>query len=171
MKDERSNVSTQVFSDGYKAGMEQAKKLQDERKEDMKMEIIMEMKMNPDRKLINEMLAHVLNSPNPDLVITVGEKNGLVYLNGEQISDQELFNLAEETRALETWKVWGIVQNTLSDMARKTMNEKATTYEDMMSGKLILYALDIQRSILSSIKSLTEFKKRQHANATTTTKA
>ncbi len=161
---------TQGFSDGYKAGMEKAKELQDQRKEDMKQGILMDIKTGTDLKLRNELLAHVLNSPNPDLVLSVGEKNGLIYLNGNQISDVELFNLAEETRALETWRVWGILHNTLSDMARKTMNEKATTYEDMMSGKLILYTLDIQKSILNSIKTLTEFKKKQNASTTTTPK-
>lgn len=171
LKDESNNVFTQGFSDGYRAGMEKAKEFQEQRKEDMKQGILMDIKTGTDKKLRNELLAHVLNSPNPDFVLTVGDKPPhLIYLNGMQISDQELFNMDEERKALETWKTWGILQNTLSDMARKTMNEKATTYDDMMSGKLILFALDIQKSILSSIKSLAEFKKKQNANTTTTPK-
>jgi len=53
---------------------------------------------------------------------------------------------------LERSRLWQIITNTLADIARKTMFEKAENFDDMRIGKAILYSIDLQKKIIEAVK-------------------
>ena len=102
------------------------------------------------QKLINWVLRDLLCAVDVDRVISF-EGNDL-KINGEKITDQQRQILKEESTYIKRTDLWAIFQNTLADTARKTMFEKSKDFNDMMSGKLLLYALDVQKKIIEKLQ-------------------
>lgn len=105
-------------------------------------------------RLINWLLSHLLRVPNPHDVLWVNPKTRKVYLGGEQISEQEAENLKTEAKLIKRMQIWKILNETLTEHARKTMFEKSTSYEDMKSGKLLLFARSMESSIVDTLEKL-----------------
>lgn len=105
-------------------------------------------------RLINWLLSHLLRVPNPHDVLWVNPKTRKVYLGGEQISEQEQRNLKAEAILIKKTRLWQILNETLTEHARKTMFEKSTNYEDMKSGKLLLFARSMESSIVDTLEKL-----------------
>lgn len=104
--------------------------------------------------LKNKLTSHLFCTPDYTKVITTYK--GLVYLNGEQLSDLELKNLYEETKLLEKLQVWSIMQETLKNMAMETGFRKSTTFDDVKTAKLMLFNLNVQNNIIRSIKTVVQ---------------
>lgn len=75
-----------------------------------------------------------------------------IYLGGNLVTEKELAELREEANYITRTKLWSIMTNTLADVARTKMFEEAENFDDMMWGKAILYAVDIQEKILKLLK-------------------
>ena len=71
-----------------------------------------------------------------------------LYLGENKITEQEFNNIKEEVAYITKTRIWDILTNTLGDIARQTMFEKATNFDDMRWGKAILYAIDVQEKIM-----------------------
>lgn len=109
-------------------------------------------------RLITWLLRKLTCSVDPDMVLTYDKKTNLIFLKGEQISYSEAISLQQEVKFLKNTRIWSIMQETLKSHAYDTMVTKSKTFEDMRSGKLMLYNLNIQDKITSAVE---RFKIRQ----------
>lgn len=85
-------------------------------------------------------------------VFTYSPKGNL-FLDGKELTEGEVNSLKEEIKFLEETRIWKVYQNTLSEQAKNRMFEKAQSYEDLWSGKLMLKNLEVMRDINKIIKS------------------
>lgn len=105
----------------------------------------------------DKLLSYLYNTVDAREVITV-TKGGLVKLGGEQISDAELFELAREVKSFRRSRLWKILTETLKDHAHRTMFTNSKNWEDMLSGKMLLYGISVEENILETIKQSAEAK-------------
>ncbi len=85
---------------------------------------------------------------------------GKLFLDGKQLTDGEVKSLQGEIKFLEETRIWKVYQETISQQAKDRMFEKAQSYEDMFSGKLLLKNLEIMRDINKIIKSWKPFPRQ-----------
>lgn len=84
-------------------------------------------------------------------------KGGLITLNGNQITTQELKNLKSEIRALKEFEIYKILQTTLRQKAiEKAVLTSTDLYslkgnEQVLAGKMMVYSLDIIKTIINDI--------------------
>lgn len=109
-------------------------------------------------RLRNWVLKNLLCAVDASQVITVEEKEysdgkveRIVKLGGEIVSPQVIARLKEEAAYIKRTDLWNIMQNRLADVARKTMFEKSKDFNDMLSGKLMLYNLQVQKDIIDKL--------------------
>lgn len=111
-------------------------------------------------KLENKLLKKISNAIVVDDIIkvrSVRDKFGRAidikfYHRGQELSPLELRNLREEVIFIKNSQLWEIITNSLKEEARKAMNENALTFDDMRSGKLLLYAISLQEKIIDKLK-------------------
>jgi hypothetical protein len=109
------------------------------------------------RKLINYLTSHLLSVVEEKYIITqVTLENGRAYylLNGKKIDVAYLAKLKHEASHLKETELWKIFDNTLRSHAHKMMFVKSETFEDVLSGKLMLYNLDVQKKILDTLSEI-----------------
>lgn len=100
------------------------------------------------QRIITWLLRHLTASVNPDMVLTYNQKMNLIFVNGEQISHSEALSLKAEAKMIQSTRMWSIMHETLKDHAYKTMVTNSKNFEDMRSGKLMLYNLGVQTNLL-----------------------
>lgn len=103
------------------------------------------------KRIKNLLLKELLLQVVAEDVFTYSPK-GALFLNNELLSESEIRSLQNEIKFLEETRIWKIYQNTLSQQAKDRMFEKAQSYEDMFSGKLMLKNLEIMRDINKIVK-------------------
>jgi hypothetical protein len=86
-------------------------------------------------------------------VIRQGQ-DGTVWLGRDRLTDTDISSLKAEAKALSESRLWVILQSTVGELARQTMFEQSQTFNDMLSGKLMLYSLQKIAKIVSLIKDL-----------------
>jgi hypothetical protein len=109
------------------------------------------------RKLITYLTSHLLSVVEEKYVITqvnVEGGRGYYLLNGEKIPVAYLAKLKQEASILKETELWKIFDNTLRSHAHKMIFVKSETYEDVVSGKLMLYNLDIQKKIVDTLAGI-----------------
>lgn len=117
------------------------------------------MKKNPTEQTAkNELLREFFNAVVDEDVVTQ-DKAGRIFLGGELVSVAEADNLQKEAKMLERMKIWKLLTNTLIDQAHKVMFNNAETYDDMRNGKMMLYNIGVQKSIVERLKNLNPQKK------------
>lgn len=79
-------------------------------------------------------------------------EDGRIYLDGQRIVMDELRQLQAEVKAIRGMRMWTIFTGTLRQHANKMMFENSNDYESMRSGKMVLYALDVQENMLKVIE-------------------
>ena len=103
------------------------------------------------RTILNFLLRHLYKASTLEDVMTYKKVNDnltIIYLNGEQISEQEVKNLREEAKLMKKLRIWKIIDETLEDHARQMMFKNSKNWEDMVFGKAILYNKSIERNIV-----------------------
>jgi hypothetical protein len=116
------------------------------------------------QKIENWLLKKIANPVVLEDVIKVREKkfilsNGeirediIFFLDGKQISPLELKNIREEIKFIEHSQLWEILTNSVRDIARLKMNERAESFDDMRWGKSILYVIALQEKIINKLKT------------------
>ncbi len=101
----------------------------------------------------NYLLRHLFNVVIREDVITTVK--GVLYLGGRKMSDNELRQLQAEVKALEGFRVWSIMTNSVRYIAQDKIFNKSLNFEEVMAGKMMLFNLDTIESIARKIKSLT----------------
>ena len=99
-----------------------------------------------------------LRSVDPDNVIMFDRVGGL-YVSGEKVSESESKLLKEEAIYLKNTKIWNLIINTIADQARDVIFKKSKDFEDVKSGKLMLYNLDLIEKIRGRCENYEQIKK------------
>lgn len=97
--------------------------------------------------------------PTPSLLYAVKEtdiiasdKNGLIYVNGTRISPEALAKLQSEVKFFKDTDLFRVLFGTPKEHAMRIMFEQSKSWDDMVAGKMLLYALDLQQKIMHSIE-------------------
>ena len=92
----------------------------------------------------------------PAKVFTV-TKSGIIMLNGEQITQQEMINLKSEVRSFRSMVLYEIIMNTLrqKSVEKSILASNASNYietnPELLAGKMMIFNLDIIKNIISKI--------------------
>lgn len=78
---------------------------------------------------------------------------GKIFLQGKEITHNELAQLQAEVKALEGFRIWSIMTNSVRHIAHDKIFNKSLSFEDVMAGKLMLLNLDTIESIAKVIKN------------------
>jgi len=101
--------------------------------------------------ILNLLLKHLLKAITLSDVLKIDEKTGQATLGGEKITDNELRGLKEEAGYIQRTRLWSVLTNTLQDQAHTVMFTKSKSWEDMVTGKTMLYNIDIQQKIIDML--------------------
>lgn len=74
---------------------------------------------------------------------------------GVDLTQDERTNLKIEANQLKQTRLWSILTNTLKQLAQKTMFENSKNWDDMVTGKMMLYNLEVIEKTVESISNLT----------------
>lgn len=119
----------------------------------------MKRKIDPtEESYKNELLKEFFCAVVPEDVITQ-DKAGQLYLGGKVASPREVEVLQKEVDFLERSQIWKLLTNSLIDQAHMTMFNNSQSFEDMRSGKMMLYNIGVQKAILQKIKKAVPRKK------------
>ena len=99
----------------------------------------------------NRLLKSLFNAVLPSDVVTYGS-NGKIYVNREELSPDEIKNLAYQADNFMKSRLYDIIFGTLASKAHKTMFNKSLTFDDMVAGKMLLLALDTQKKIIKGFR-------------------
>lgn len=80
------------------------------------------------------------------------DKSGNCLIKGKKLSEQELANIRQEIAYLDNGVLWKILSSYTAQEARKLIFEKSNNFEQVLSGKLMLYNLDIQLKIIEKLR-------------------
>ena len=104
------------------------------------------------RRLSNFALKHLLNAVLPEQVLEV--RQGKVFLGGNPIPESTVKALAEEAKWWKQSNLDTILVETLKNTAQRAMFDKSQTFQDVLSGKLLLYAIDTQRKLIDMLSKM-----------------
>lgn len=81
------------------------------------------------------------------------ESKGVVYLGNEAITAEELKTLISEAKALESMRLWGILNETIKQKAFERGWKNSTTLEHLNIAKAEYAVLETQASIVDFLKN------------------
>ena len=99
-------------------------------------------------KPVEEEVAKLLGFVDFKRIITFNEKAGAIYIGGERVDESRLGNLKAESQFMLNSELWKVMTETIRHMAYEIMFTKSMSFEDMRSGKMLLYHLDTQKKIM-----------------------
>lgn len=109
------------------------------------------------KKLLNYLTNKLLHSiSEEDILSLVKTSNGQGYylLGGKKISKQQLTHLKQDAAIIKEMEMWKILNATLTANAHKMMFINSKSFEDVISGKLMLYNLDVQNKIINTLSQI-----------------
>lgn len=104
------------------------------------------------QKIENWLLKRICNVVIIDDIIKYNIRKDKFYFKNKEVDVRTLKEIKEEAEFLRHTEIWKIITNTLKEEARLTMNERSASFEDMRSGKLLLYAISLQEKIIDKFK-------------------
>ena len=103
------------------------------------------------QRIINWLLKNVVRVVIPDDVIR-SDKTKL-FLGTKEITEQEVKQLQAEIKALETMRLWSILNESIKQVAYERGWKDSTTMEHLNAGKIQYNTLETQASIINIIKN------------------
>ncbi len=100
-----------------------------------------------------KLLKDMLGALDEARLVTFDKQKGLVYIGGEVADDARLANLKAESEFMLSSELWKLLSETMRYMAYEQMFTKSTSFDDMRSGKMLLYHLDVQKKLMQAFKS------------------
>ena len=106
--------------------------------------------------LVNKRMAELNYSVNPDDVISATQDragNTIEIRQGDKVlTKTEIRNLKSQVDFFRESQLYKLLMETPKDKAQQIMFQKSQTYDDMKSGKMLIFAIDILEKILQSIE-------------------
>ena len=109
-------------------------------------------------ELAKEMLNKMLSVVDPNAILSIDKKNGMVFLGGVKADDMTLNNLKAEADFITSSHIWKLMYETPKELAQRFMFVSAETLDDLRNGKSMLYTLNTQKNILDLCKSFSKKK-------------
>ncbi len=66
---------------------------------------------------------------------------------------EEVAGLKSESEFMLNSDLWRLLEGTIRHMAYEIMFTKSKSFDDMLSGKMLLYHLDMQKKLMEAFKS------------------
>lgn len=106
-------------------------------------------------ELSKEKLSKLLSVVDERMVISFNEREKAVYIGGQKITDPaRLQNMKSEAEAIEQMDIWRVMHETPKRLAQKALFEDDGDSKAVHTkGRAVLYTLDTQQRILSTLKS------------------
>lgn len=76
------------------------------------------------------------------------------YLGKERLNIGQIGNLKQEVQLIKNTQLYSIFMNTVKDQAQQIMFTKSKDFDDMRTGKAMLYNLDILDNIIKTIEGI-----------------
>ncbi len=114
------------------------------------------MKKKPNKNLSKEVaneLSRMLGIIDPKLIVTFNKEKGIAFIGGEKALPDKLVNLKSESEFILQSEIWKLMNETIRHMAYEIMFTKSTSFDDVRSGKMLLYHLDVMKKLMDSFKS------------------
>lgn len=102
-------------------------------------------------RLINWLLRKTLNAVVLEDIITTDK--GILKIGGRIPEKTELQALQAEAKAMEGFQLWKIMNETLRAEAIDKGWNKSLNYDDLKTGKMMIYSLDVMESIIKVMKN------------------
>ncbi len=109
------------------------------------------MMQNLKVRILNWAIAKLYKPINAFDILTV-DKVGRVYLAGKMITNDEARQLRVEAKALESLRIWKILQETARQKANEKGMTESTNWEHTLFSKAMLHVIGIQQSIVNEAK-------------------
>jgi len=86
-----------------------------------------------------------------DAAKVIDDKDGVVKINGQNLTNTELSELVGEIRLLTNTRIWGILTETMKNKAHELGIRQATNFDHTIFAKSMLHVVDTQQSICRAI--------------------
>lgn len=103
------------------------------------------------QRIFNYLFSNIANVIIPGDVITENSKTGKIFLGGKEVSPIELNSLISEIKALESMRVWSIINETVRQKVYEKGWRDSKTIEELNTAKAMFHTLDLQNSIIKII--------------------
>lgn len=103
-------------------------------------------------EVVEEKLKELLGNVDYRAVVT-NDKQGNIFVGGVKQEESQLMNLRSEAEFFLASDLYRILSETKKDLAYKTMFEKSENFEDLRTGKLVLYNISIDRNIIERLRN------------------
>jgi hypothetical protein len=111
-----------------------------------------------EEELVYKLLAPLLHTFDLSEVFYAGEnpKTGkyIATLGGKKLTRLQAQNLQAEAKLLQQTELYKIITSTLKRNAEMVMFEKSQSFDDMKTGKAILYSVSMIQTIIHSLVNL-----------------
>jgi hypothetical protein len=106
------------------------------------------------QKLIHWLARKLLPLVEPTDIVQFSENKGLIhtFINGNELTIQEISELKRECRLLDELRIWKIMNDYFINLAQDRMWKKAESDVDILFSKTILYVLNVQKEIKNKIE-------------------
>jgi hypothetical protein len=104
------------------------------------------------QRIKNYLLRSIVKVIIPDDIIRV--KNNQVYLGSQVITEQEKKTLQAEAKALESMRLWSIMNESIKQLCYEKGWRDSTTLEQLNISKSMYSVLETQRSIVERILTM-----------------
>jgi len=91
-------------------------------------------------------------------VLTFNERQGLFYLGGQRLDQPQLLALKAEAEMLLASELWRVLFETPNALAQQAMFKTGEDTDAFKKGRAMIYHLDSQLRILTSLKSYSQKK-------------
>jgi len=105
------------------------------------------------KREVDKRLSSMLGFLDENQIVTFDPKVGIIFLGPERIDESRAMNLKSESEFVLQSQLWKVFNETIRHQAYEIMFLKSTSFDDMRSGKMLLYLLDLQRKILNIFRS------------------
>lgn len=103
------------------------------------------------KALMVERLASLLSNVDESQVVAM-TKTGIIHIGGQPAEQARLLNLRSEAEMFGQSELWKILNNTVRELAQRSMFVAGDSIEDMKKGRSILYMLDSQNRIIDTFR-------------------
>ncbi len=97
-------------------------------------------------------LTSILGFIDEKSIFTFDEKMGIFFLGGERVDPGRMNNLKSEAEIFLRSDLWKVLNETITFMAYQHIFVKSNSFEDVLSGKMWLYHMDIQKKLMNTMR-------------------
>ena len=101
--------------------------------------------------LKNKLVSHLFCSVNPHDVVSIDK--GILFLGNQVMTSEEVKQLQEEIKFIESCKVWAVINGTLRQETIERGLTKSLSFQDVLTSKAMLINLDVMHNIFKIIKN------------------